>query len=44
MTFPILKSYANLVLKNKQDGHRCFMLSLHGDQLGCGVYLSTKKQ
>ncbi len=28
----------------KQDDHHCFMLSLHGDELGCDVYLSTKRQ
>ncbi len=31
-------------MEKKQDDHRCFMLSLHGDDLGCDVYLSTKKQ
>ncbi len=41
VTFPILNSYANFVLKKKD--HR-IMLSLHGDELGCGVNLSTKKQ
>ncbi len=41
MTFPRLNSYVNFVLK-KTDDHHCFMLSLHGDELRCGVYLSTK--
>ncbi len=29
---------------NSYDDHHCLMLSLHGDELRCGVYLSTKKQ
>ncbi len=44
MTFPMLNSYANFVLKKNQDDHHCFMLSLHSDELGCGVFLLTKKQ
>ncbi len=34
MTFPMLNSYANFVLKKPQDDQHCYMISLHGDELG----------